>query len=89
MLFNNLPLRIGVVNRSGRILFQHFPREMSHRKGAGIHNINQLADKVQQSFSAWIQETFRTGQRMEKDYELEGAHRHVEFIPLPKNKFIS
>ena len=85
VLFNNLPLRICVVNRSGRILFQHFPREMSCREGAGVHNISRLADKVQQSFSAWIQEAFRTGQRMEKDYELEGAHRHVEFIPLPKN----
>ena len=85
VLFNNLPLRICVVNRSGRILFQHFPREMSCREGAGVHNISRLADKVQQSFSAWIQETFRTGQCMEKDYELEGAHRHVEFIPLPKN----
>lgn len=85
VLFNNLPLRICVVNRSGRILFQHLPHDISSGEKAGVHNINQLADKVQQSFSAWIQETFRTGQRMEKDYELEGAHRHVEFIPLPKN----
>ena len=55
VLFNNLPLRICVVNRSGRILFQHLPHDISSGEKAGVHNINQLADKVHQAFSAWIQ----------------------------------
>ena len=85
VLFHNLPLRICVVNRSGQILFQHLPHEMPYQEWNGAYNIKQLTGKMQQEFSIWVQEVFQTGRRMEKDYELDGKYRHVEFIPLSGN----
>lgn len=86
MMFRNLPLRIGVVDYSGRILFMHIPQyESTTLFYRNIKYVSELPDEIKSSFKKCIRETFESGHKVELKYQFEGRQRRASFVSLPKS----
>ena len=84
-ILKNLPLRICVVNRKGNVLYSHLPEDLPYAKLSNIYNPDEFPEPIRKLFPGWLEESFREWKQVEKDYELYGEKRHVDFIPLDTN----
>ena len=85
MIFKHLPFRIGIIDHAGRIRYSYRPDLPEDAAPQNATRLEQLSQQAATLFSAAIQEAFSSGKKVERDYEIDGTFRHVEFIRLPNN----
>lgn len=82
LIFEHLPLGIGVADSSGRVLFSHAQEDTAsvYRK---LSHIDGLPPELRKLFPEALSRVFATGEDQELDYEFSGRFRHAGFLRLP------
>ncbi len=82
LIFEHLPLGIGVADSAGRMLFSHAQEDTAsvYRK---LSHIDGLPPELRKLFPEALARVFATGEDQELDYEFSGRFRHAGFLRLP------
>ena len=82
VLLNNLPLRVFIFNRKGKILYSHVPDPVEGVMKKSPKHLKELPPMVIQPFQRSIQKAFEDKKKDILDFEVQNQFRHVEFFYL-------